>query len=237
MQMKIFQLMSENVGSDEVEKYCTRKLQANPYSITANLAMSNLFRKNGQYPEALEHIDRLLQRAKPDGPAWFACANTGVDTLISAYSNTLNEQYLAKAIEACEAILAKKPDSVKILNNLAYMLIDNDKKLDKAKEYAERAYRISPDNPNVMDTYAYALCKTNNFAEAEKLLQAAIQILERNSMDITWDIYKHLGMAQEGIGDKSKAARSYGKASGRAGDMISKKDKEELEAAISRVAL
>lgn len=237
MQMKILQLMSENVGSEEVEKYCTRELQANPYSIAANLAMSNLFRKNGQYPEALKHIDRLLQRAKPDGPAWLACANIGVDTLISAYSNTLNEQYLAKALEACEAILAKKPDSINILNNLAYLLIDNDKKLDKAKEYAERAYRISPDNPNVMDTYAYALCKTNNFEEAEKLLQAAIQIFERNSMDITWDIYKHLGMAQEGIGDKSKAARSYRKASGRAGGMISKKDKEELEAAISRVSL
>ena len=237
MQMKIIQVMSKNVGPEEVAKYCARELQANPYSVTANLAMSNLFRKNGQYPEALVHINRLLQKAKPDDPAGLTFANIRASTLLSAYSNTLNEQYLAKAIEACEAILAKKPDSANILNNLAYMLADSGQKLDKAKEYAERACRISPDNPNVMDTYAYVLCKTNNFEEAEKLLQAAIQILERNSMDITWDIYKHLGMAQEGIGDKSKAAFSYRRASKMGGDMISKKDKEELEAAISRVSL
>ena len=69
------------------------------------------------------------------------------------------------------------------------------------------------------------------------MLQTAIQIFERNSKEISWDIYKHLGMAQEGMGDNSRAALSYRKASKMAGDMVSEKDKEELEAAIGRVSL
>ena len=237
VQMGILQRMSENVGSEEVEKYCSQKLQSDPDSITANLTMSNLSRKNGQYDKALEYIDRLLQTAEPDTPVWFTFSNIRADIFVSAYTDTLNERYLTQAIDSCEDILVKQPDNASVLNNVAYLLADNDKNLDKAKEYAERACQILPDNPHAMDTYAYALCKTSNFEEAEKMLQTAIQIFERNSKEISWDIYKHLGMAQEGMGDNSRAALSYRKASKMAGDMVSEKDKEELEAAIGRVSL
>ncbi len=237
MQMGILRSMSANIGSEEVEKYCGQKLQVDPDSVIANLTMSNLFQQNGRYDKALEHLDRLLQTAEPDSPAWLTFTNIRAGILVSACTGASNEQYLEQAIEACEAILAKKPDNANILNNLAYLLADNDKKLDKAKEYAKRASQILSDNPHVMDTYAYTLCKTGDFEDAEKLLQTAIQLLERNSMDITWDLYKHLGMAQEGIGDKSKAALSYRKASKIAGDMITKKDKKALTIAINRVSL
>ena len=64
-----------------------------------------------------------------------------------------------------------------------------------------------------MDTYAFTLCKAGRYKEAEELLQKAIQVAESASMDISWEYYYHLGMAQEGLGQDSQSALSYKRAS------------------------
>ncbi|MHC4216804.1 MAG: tetratricopeptide repeat protein, partial [Planctomycetota bacterium] len=120
MQMEILQKISKNVGSEEVEKYCEQKLQSDPDSVVANLTMRNLSQQNGQYDKALGYIDKLLLKVEPDSPAWITFTSIRAETLLSASTNSLNEQYLEQAIEACEAILVRKPDSITILNNLAY---------------------------------------------------------------------------------------------------------------------
>ena len=112
--------------------------------------------------------------------------------------------------------------SILILDMMSFYQVPDD-----VHEFIYTMVKNLTDNPNVMDTYAYTLCKTGDFAEAVKLLQTAIQLFDRDSIDISWNIYKHLGTAQEGIGEKSKAALSYRKASKIAGDLISKKENKE----------
>jgi TolA-binding protein len=86
-----------------------------------------------------------------------------------------------------------------------------------------------------MDTYAYTLCKVGDYAKAEEVLQMAIQIFERESAAVAWDIYKHLGMAQEGLGQKAAACESYRQTLQVGGRRISKQNREELTKAIERV--
>ena len=122
-----------------------------------------------------------------------------------------------------------------MLNDLAYLLADNDEQPEKAVEYAKRAHEKMPNDGNILETYAYTLYKTAEYEKAEEFTQMAIQIFERNSRDVTWDIYWHLAMAQEKLEKTEQALASYRQALRSAGRM-SPKNKLQLEEAIQRLS-
>jgi len=183
----------------------------------------------------LRHIDRFLSLVDPESPLWIKQMFNKANTLTMAYIKTSDKRYLSTAVSEFEKILAKQPNNTSVLNNLAYFLADSGEQLDKAVKYARRAHEASPNDGNIMDTYAYTLCKVAEYPKAEELLQMAIQIFERESMAVVWDVYEHLGMAQEGLGQKVEAAASYRRALETGGRRISKQNKEELMKAIERV--
>jgi len=231
----ILENMSGIVGQIEVVKWCNDKLQKEPDSMAANLMMFNLTQQIGEYNKALYYIDKFLALINPESQVWIDQMFNKANTLTLAYMKTSDKQYLTTAILEFEKILAKKPDNTSVLNNLAYFLADNDEQLDKAVEYARRAHEASPNNSGVMDTYAYALCKTGDYAKAEEMLQRAIQIFERESMGVPWDVYMHLGMVREGLGQKAAGAEADRQALEVGGRGIPKNKKEELNKAIERV--
>ena len=233
----ILQNMSNIVGPTEVAKWCSEKLKASPDSLAANLMMFKLTQQTGQYNNALRYIDKFLSLVDPESPVWIEQMFNKANTLTMAYMKTSDKRYLSTAVLEFEKILAKQPDNTSVLNNLAYFLADNDEQLDKAVECAKRAHEAAPNDASIMDTYAYALCKVGDYAKAEEMLQMATQIFERESMAVTWDVYKHLGMAQEGLGQKADAAASYRRALEVAGRGITKTNREELIKAIERVEL
>ena len=233
--MGILENMLEIVGQSDVAKWCNERLKEKPDAMAANLMMFNLKKQGGEYNKALQYIDKFLALVSPESELWIDQMFNKANTLTMAYMKTADKQYLTTAILEFEKILAKQPKNTNVLNNLAYFLADNDEQLDKAVEYARRAHEASPNSSGIMDTYAYALCKTGDYAKAEEVLQMAIQIFERQSMDIPWDVYMHLGMAQEGLGQKAAAAESYRQALEVGGRRIPKSKKEELNKAIERV--
>jgi len=232
----ILENMSKIVGQIEALNWCKERLQTNPDSMAANLMMFKLTQQRGEYNKALQYIDKFLSLVDPESQIWIEQVFNKANTLTMAYLKTSDKQYLSMAIVEFDKILAKQPDNTSVLNNMAYFLADNDEQLDKAVECARRAHETSPDDAGIMDTYAYALCKTGDYAKAEEILQMAIQIFERESTSVPWDVYKHLGMAQEGLGQKAGAAGSYRRALEIAGRGISKKNKEELIKAIERLS-
>ncbi len=227
--------MSNIVGQSEVTKWCNEKLRTDPESMAANLMMFKLTQQRGEYNKALMYIDKFLSLVDPESTSWIEQMFNKANTLTMAYMKTSDKQYLSTAVLEFEKILTKQPDNTSVLNNLAYFLADNNEQLDKAVECAKRAHETSPNDASIMDTYAYALCKVGDYAKAEEMLQMAIQIFERESTAIPWDVYKHLGMAQEGLGQKAGAAGSYRQAMEVAGRGISEKNKEELMEAMERV--
>jgi Flp pilus assembly protein TadD len=148
---------------------------------------------------------------------------------------TSDKQYLLEAIGEFEKILIHQPSNASVLNNLAYLLADNNEQIDKAVEYAQKAHEAKPNDGNNLDTYAYTLFKKGDSAKAEEMLQMSIQIFERNSQDIPWDVYRHLGMSQEDLGQIVEAATSYRQALKIAGNNISEADKKQLEESIERI--
>ena len=157
------------------------------------------------------------------------------NALIMAYMKISDSQYLQEAISVFEAILEQQPNNATVLNNLAYLLADNNQKLDKAVEYARRAFEVTPNDADRVDTYAYTLCKNGQYDQAEELLLRAIQLHELRSNNVPWEVYEHVGMAQEGQGKKTEAVASYQRALETAGSMISEKDRDCLQKAIERL--
>jgi len=233
--ISILNSMSKTVGVREVASWSNEKLQANPNSIPANLTMSNLYNRTQEYNNALKHIDRCIEIVGTEDKVWIEYSIKKANILITAYIKTKDKQYLQEGISVFESILAKQPDNGSVLNNLAYLLADNNEQLEKAVEYARRAHEISPNDPVRMDTYAFVLCRTGEYEKAIELLHMAIQRYELASRAVMWDIYEHLGMAQEGLGRKGEAAASYRRALKIAGENISVEDKKRLTEAIERV--
>nr|WP_168710970.1 XrtA/PEP-CTERM system TPR-repeat protein PrsT [Ningiella ruwaisensis] len=69
------------------------------------------------------------------------------------------------AIANYREVLELAPNNFVVLNNLAYLLMQNGELADAAK-YAEQAYEMQPDNVATADTYAQVLVRQNKTEEA-----------------------------------------------------------------------
>jgi tetratricopeptide (TPR) repeat protein len=198
--------MQSAVGSEEVEKWVMTKLASNPDSLIANIVMFNLVKQKGEYNKALKYLDKAMSIAPQADPQYYRYSIHKANTLVSAFLKTSDKQYLSQAIAEYQSVLKTKPNHTSALNNLAYLLADYTEDYTQAQEYASQAYTVSPNNPNIIDTYAYTLCKTGDYPKAEELLLTAFQLHETQGTAVPSDLYNHLGMAQEGLGQNIKAA-------------------------------
>ena len=234
--MAILRNMSEIIGPGSAERWCIQKLETQPDSMPANLTMFNISLQKGEYNKALKYIDKCLETTDEENPEWITYAVKKVNVLTAAYDKTSDEEYLSRSITESEKVLAKQPNNVSVLNNIAYLLADYDRNIPKAVEYSKRAHERSPNDAGVMDTYAYALIKNGEYGKAQETLQMAIQLFEVNNTAVPWDVYKHLGMAYEGLGQNADAVLSYNQSLEAGKGRMSNKNKEQLEEMIRRLS-
>jgi tetratricopeptide (TPR) repeat protein len=233
---EILQRAYSLLGSEEVLKYCQQRLEAEPDSLAVNLAMFDLAEINGEYNKALDYIDKCLQIIGSDSPRKIDYIARKAMVLGSAYDKTSDKNYLNRAVEEYESLLAKMPNNTSILNNLAYTLAKGNERLPQALEYAIRAYEISPDNPSLLDTYAYVLFKNDKYSEADKFLQAALQQYEQNKIPVPAEVYEHLGMIKEKLGAKAQALTAYKQALEAGADELSDSARERIVTAVERLS-
>ena len=233
--VQMLQKTYELLGEQETEQLCKQKLESQPESLTANWAMYNLYRLKGDYNKALEYIDKCLKTTSPDQPQWLGYTMQKAEVLILAFTKTSDNKYLKDAMEVYESLLAKMPNNTSILNNVAYILADNNQDLDKALEYARRAHEMQPDDPEYLDTYAIVLYKKGKYSEAVQFEQAAIQQYETRRMLPPLEVYEHLAQAREQLGELSQARAAYQQALEAGGENIQKPVKERINAAIERL--
>jgi tetratricopeptide (TPR) repeat protein len=156
-----------------------------------------------------------------------------------AYEKSSDKNYLQTAIADYESLLAKMPNSTgvtTVLNNLAYVLAENNERLAEALEYARRALNAKPNNPVLLDTYAYVLLKSEKISEAAESLAAALQHYEQDKMPVPAEVYEHRGMIKEKLGAKSEALAAYRQALQAGEDRLSEKAKQRIREAIARVS-
>jgi len=234
--LNILRRMYLLLGAEETMSYCQEKLQTAPDSITANMAMFNLMKISRQYNKALDYIDKCVQIAGPESPRRNNYILAKVEILQLAYLKTSDKEYLSEAVIGYESLLEKSPTNVTVLNNLAYILANNDEKLEKALEYAKRALEIRPNDPSILDTYAYVMYKNEKYSEADESLNAAIQQYEQNKISVPADVYEHLGMIKEKLGEVAEALASYKQALTVGADGLPKDTTERINSAIERLS-
>ena len=236
MIIEILREMNSIVGFDETIKWCQEKLQTQPNSIAVNFALFNIYNNNQQYNKATEYIDNCIKiSADNDKDATVYRANKA-SALYSAFRKTNDKAYLEKAIEEYESILRKQPNNITVLNNLAYTLVDNNVDIQKALDYAEKAYKAVPNNPSVLDTYGYVLLKNGKAKEAVEFIQRSLQLYEEGKINAPAEVYEHIAMAKEELGQDSDAVEAYKSALKFIGEDGSKEIKARISAAIERLS-
>jgi tetratricopeptide (TPR) repeat protein len=233
--VQMLQQTYELLGEQETEQLCRQKLEAQPESLTANLSMYNLCRLKGDYSKALEYLDKCLKTTSPDQPQWLGYTMQKAEVLILAFNKTSDNKYLKDAMGVYESLLAKMPNNTSILNNVAYILADNNQELDKALEYAKRAHEMQPDDPEYLDTYAIVLYKKGKYSEAAQFERAAIQQYDTRQTSPPVEVYEHLAQANEQLGELSQARAAYQQALEAGGENMQKPVKERINAAIERL--
>ncbi len=109
----------------------------------------------------------------------------------------------AGAKQAYQAALAKAPDNVFILNNLAYMLAENLNDAAAALPYAQKAAELMPTDPNMADTLGWIYFQNDQREPAERELRRSLQLGETPAA-----LY-HLGRVLESLGQTDEAATRY----------------------------
>jgi tetratricopeptide (TPR) repeat protein len=155
--------------------------------------------------------------------------------LTTAYEATSDKAYLAKAIAAYESLRAIMPNNSSVLNNLAYMLAQDDRRLAEALEYAKTAVRQTPDVAGYLDTYGYVLHKNGRNTEAAEVLAAAIRRYEAEGKTSA-EVYEHLGMVNEALGQQEEARAAYRRALEIGGQAAPDAMKQRIDAAVRRLA-
>jgi tetratricopeptide (TPR) repeat protein len=219
-------------GPQEVMGYCKGKLEKSPDSLAANYVMFSLLKISGQYNETIDYIEKCLKISTNNESLNTEYSIQKALVLQTAYVRTSDKNYLEKAIEVYETLLAKMPNNLSVLNNLAYLLADNNEKLEKALEYSERAYKLEPENADYLDTYAFTLYKNGKYDKADEILNSALQRFEGKEMFAPADMYRHLGMIKEAIGAKDQAVKAYEQALKIGADQLPDKTKEQINNAI-----
>ncbi|MCP4707896.1 MAG: tetratricopeptide repeat protein, partial [Planctomycetes bacterium] len=214
----------------EIIPWAQQLAASNPDLTLAQLAPMNFYRDQGDYEQEVATLLAARPTASED-------LMRQIDNLlVSAY---INNNQTDQAIAKSRQLLMDDPENPSILNNLAYMLLEQGENIDEAAGYAEKAYDLNPDNPNIMDTYALVLVRKSNFDEAETMVRRAIQVLKGSGAPVNPDLYYHLGLALQGQNRTEQARTEWERALQMlAGDDLTPAQltlRQEIEAALENI--
>lgn len=229
-QEKVLSLMVDTMGQEAANRW----IQKNPTALPNLLAAYRLAARNEQYNRGVELMDQCLAKTTPEQPQWVGLTFKKANLLTQAYAKTSDRDYLNKAIDLFEQILKIYPNNPSILNNLAYMMAANNQQIEQALQYARQAHQNDPGNPVYLDTYGFAQLKAGQSKPAEESILRALHLYDVVGEPIPWDVYNHLGMAQEALDEPVKALESFQKALSLTVN-ASEKDRNELQTKINKL--
>lgn len=133
-----------------------------PEHMTA-LLITDLYQKDLSTRQAIEFLEQHMKQH-------------GTTPSVEAYYANMQ---IMSAPEKAESIyrdlLQKSPDNLILLNNYAWMLMNNNK-ADQALQYAEQALKVDAENADVNDTYGAILVKLNRASDAISYFEKALKL-------------------------------------------------------------
>ena len=134
----------------------------------------------------------------------------------------LTEKRYDAAKEQYAAIAEAEPDNVLALNNLAWLLWNEDD-AESALPYAERAVERAPDNPAVADTAGIVHLRLGNTGRALTLLRKAATRLPDNA-----EVQYHYAQALAAQGNSKEALEVLKRALSNGGNFSERAEAEAL---------
>ncbi|HET6724745.1 MAG TPA: XrtA/PEP-CTERM system TPR-repeat protein PrsT [Gammaproteobacteria bacterium] len=126
------------------------------------------------------------------------------------------------AIDEYEAVIAKYPNNVQVLNNMAWLYaIDRN---EKAVTYAQKAHKMAPKAAEVTDTLGWALLRTGEANQAVSVLRKAVSqapksatmryhlasaLAQAGNKDEARDLLKKLLASNKAFSDRNEAEQLY----------------------------
>jgi tetratricopeptide (TPR) repeat protein len=184
-------LLASQGSATESRTAFTAALEANPNYAPAAFGLAQLDVAQGNLPEARRRLQAILS------------ADSGNATA-QLWLGILQEKTgdPGSAIELYRKVAQANPTSAQALNNLAYLLSENDNKLDEALKYAQEAIQLVPERPAYCDTLGWILYRKG-------IYNAALPYLERagaNNTDKNHVVWKyHLAMAYSRTGNSARS--------------------------------
>ena len=151
---------------------------------------------------AKEDLNQAIDLLNPlvDEPNLSVPLRLGIyNQLATSYTALKMDQ---QATDVYLKLLKLKPNDIRALNNLAYILSDMLNKPKEALPYIERALRQNPKEANLLDTYGWILFKAGEFNRAVVQLGLSVDIQP------TAVNHYHLGAALKEAGESQLALRA-----------------------------
>ncbi|HEY9151053.1 MAG TPA: XrtA/PEP-CTERM system TPR-repeat protein PrsT [Gammaproteobacteria bacterium] len=165
-----------------------RRALARAPSMEIALQLASTYRQSGRVQEAIDYLSRWERDYPGQVPVRLALAEAH-----------LQKGDLAAAAAGYEDLLASQGEDPRVLNNLAYIALRQDR-FEEALALARRAHALDPGNPYVNDTLGWSLVRMERAEEGLRFLREA-QLRISDHPEIRY----HLGAALAAMGRDAEA--------------------------------
>jgi tetratricopeptide (TPR) repeat protein len=174
----------------EAEKSFKMSLNKNPNFLKPYYALGRIYLKENQEDKAIAQYQAILEK-NPKQTEPHMLLGTIYD--IQKRFDLSEKHY--------RAALAANPEFAPAANNLAYLLVSQNKNLDEALNFARKAKELLSQDPSVMDTLGFVYYKKGLYDSA---IGEFTDSLEKNADNPI--VHYHLGLAyyKKGEGERAK---------------------------------
>ena len=158
-------LLQQQKGPTAAYEYLSERWQA-----TSNIQLMPVLTRLAK-AEAPGSLDGLTE-------SWLNEASQNLAAHLARAEWLMTDNQETAAANHYEQVLARQPNNVAALNNLAWVLRKEDP--GHALELAQRASEVAPNNPAVLDTYGWILHLTGKHAEAKTAIEKATTLAPDN---------------------------------------------------------
>ncbi len=223
------------LGPEEIGRQAQQVIATDSNSLAWHLAALQAALARQRYDDAVAEADRCRLLAKQGDPSELAILSQRAQVLTLAFEQTSDNRYRQEGIAQYESLSSKMPNHSIVLNNLAYLLAQSGTGLARSLECAKKAYEGMPNSPIILDTYGYVLYRHGRYQEAMELLSAACQQFQLDDLTVPPDVYEHLGMIREAMGEKEKARQAFQQALEGGAGRLSPRMESNIKAALDRL--
>ncbi len=166
-----------------------------PLSADEHIKLGSIYDAQGKTGLARDQYRAAVKQEPENGRAW---------TLLGDLAYRLKDY--PEAEKAYGRALDLDPKNGDLLNNLAWVSVQQDKKPGRARELVTKALELTPAHrPYYLDTLGVILLKSGNIPDAVVALKESTETIPRDQPDFLAEAYQHLADAYQAAGEDAAA--------------------------------